>query len=217
MSFARSVERLLESMVDRVAATVFPGALAPGDLAGRVIRAVDLEIVQGELGPEAPNVVEIRIHPADLDEAIGASVLGAALAGAFEDEAALRGWRLGGPADIRIETDAERAHGRPSIRTGRKAGPRPAWGRLVADRAEFPLTDNRLLVGRADTADVQVLDDSVSRSHCLVWREGGQVRVRDLGSANGTSLNGRRVTGDGVVDDGDELRFGEVATRMAIR
>jgi hypothetical protein len=217
MSFARNVERMLESMVDRVAGRVFPGALAPADLAGRVIRAVDLEVTTGSLGPEAPNVVEIRIHPADLDEAIGTTVLGAALGAAFEDEAALRGWRLDGPADIRLTADEAEPRGRPRIRTGHRPGPRPNWGALRTDETEYLLTDNRLSIGRSDTADVQVLHDSVSRAHALLWREGGSVRLRDLGSANGTAVNGRQITGDTLVADGDAVVFGEVTATMAIR
>ena len=217
MSFARNVERMLESMVDRVAGRVFPGALAPADLAGRVIRAVDLEVATGPLGAEAPNVVEIGIHPGDLDEAIGAQVLGAALGAAFEDEAALRGWRLDGPADIRLSADEGESRGRPRIRTGHRPGPRPTWGTLRTDETEHLLTDNRLSVGRSDTADVQILHDSVSRVHALIWRESGAVRVRDLGSANGTAVNRRRLAGDTIVEDGDELVFGEVATRMSMR
>lgn len=214
MSFARSVERVLESMVDRFAGRVFPGALPPAELAGRVIRAVDLEVTQEPLGPGAPNVVEVRLHPGDVDADLGTDVLGAALGSAFEDEAALRGWRLEGPAEIRLVADDAVPKGRPAIRTGRRPGPRPPWGMLAAPETEYLLTDNRVLVGRSDAADVQILDDSVSRSHALVWRQAGSIRIRDLGSSNGTTVNGTRVAGDATITEGDVVGFGDVPARM---
>lgn len=62
-------------------------------------------------------------------------------------------------------------------------------------------------VGRAEENDLVLGDTNVSRHHaCLIWRE-GTVRVRDLGSRNGTRLNGRLVEEAEVVE-GDELQFG---------
>jgi pSer/pThr/pTyr-binding forkhead associated (FHA) protein len=49
-------------------------------------------------------------------------------------------------------------------------------------------------IGRSDEADVVVPYDNVSRKHALIWRSEGQAWVRDLGSANGTSVDGVPVS-----------------------
>jgi len=65
-----------------------------------------------------------------------------------------------------------------------------------------------LVIGRdADSADVVVRDPAVSRKHLEVSREGGVVRVKDLGSTNGTFVNGQRVT-EATLKPTDILRIG---------
>ena len=72
-------------------------------------------------------------------------------------------------------------------------------------RREFQ--QSRIVVGRAREADYQVDDPNVSRKHAVLYWEGDQVFVKDLGSTNGTYVNGRPVTAGGLVD-GDVLSVG---------
>ena len=51
-----------------------------------------------------------------------------------------------------------------------------------------------LVVGRAVTSDVPIFDPTISRQHAQVTAGDGGVHVKDLGSSNGTFLNGSRVT-----------------------
>ncbi|RKH03816.1 FHA domain-containing protein [Corallococcus praedator] len=68
-----------------------------------------------------------------------------------------------------------------------------------------------VLVGRAPPAVVMLDDDSVSRKHAEVAREGNVVRARDLGSANGTLLNGELLGQEFVeLQAGDIIQFGVV-------
>ena len=64
-------------------------------------------------------------------------------------------------------------------------------------------------IGKADDNDLVLGDDTVSRHHCELVREGTAVRVRDLGSTNGTRVDGTRVT-DALLSPGAVLRVGEV-------
>jgi adenylate cyclase len=57
--------------------------------------------------------------------------------------------------------------------------------------------------------DVRVSDDTVSRHHAELSGKGNHVLVRDLGSANGTFMNGRRIT-SAELREGEEIRFGEL-------
>lgn len=73
-----------------------------------------------------------------------------------------------------------------------------------------------LLVGRADEAKFRISQDSVSRRHCEFLLEDDAVVVRDLGSTNGTFLDGERLPAHEPmrVRPGAEIRIGEVAFRV---
>jgi hypothetical protein len=76
-------------------------------------------------------------------------------------------------------------------------------------------SDKTAMVGRDASADVVVNDSSVSRKHARLERWGSNWAVVDQRSANGTFLDGQRVT-ESVLRDGQELRFGKVAYRVEI-
>jgi hypothetical protein len=67
-----------------------------------------------------------------------------------------------------------------------------------------------LTVGRLGDNDVQVEDGSVSSRHAEIVAQDGSAVLRDLGSTNGTFLNGEQVTGEVAVNEGDEIYFGSV-------
>lgn len=214
MRFVRRVERVLESVVDQVAGRVFPGDLQPDDLAGRVVRVVDLGVSQTRSGPSAPNRVVVGVHPDDLSSGIPVAVLERALAHALEEEAADRGWRLDGPAEVRLQSHHGALRGVPEVHAERHPGPRPQWGTLRLGHHVVPLTDNRVVVGRSDQVDARIPDDSISRTHALVWREGGKVLVRDLGSSNGTRVDGRPADGPTVLATTSVVAMGALEGRV---
>jgi len=59
--------------------------------------------------------------------------------------------------------------------------------------APFELTRDVVLVGRGEDCDLRVEHKSVSKRHCVLVRTDGLVLLRDLGSTNGTRVNGTRV------------------------
>ena len=69
--------------------------------------------------------------------------------------------------------------------------------------------DGRLVVGRSLEADLHLLDDKVSREHCALEPSPGGFAVKDLGSRNGTFLNGVRVEGSAPLKAGDQIGIGE--------
>ena len=72
--------------------------------------------------------------------------------------------------------------------------------------------DAKLTVGRLGDNDVQLDEGSVSSHHAEIEvGEAGAV-LRDLGSTNGTFLNGEQVTGEVAIHEGDEIYFGGVRT-----
>jgi DNA-binding NtrC family response regulator len=88
----------------------------------------------------------------------------------------------------------------PVVGTGASTAPEPPElrrkRRLVLrlpDGRELPITGN-LTVGQSSRNDVVLRDERVSRRHCVIELASGGVRVRDLNSTNGTTINGLRVT-----------------------
>src|SRR5260370_11031884 len=90
--------------------------------------------------------------------------------------------------------------------------------RLVAIGSEalraYPLAKSKITVGNAADNDLVIEHSSVSRRHAEIFRRLGGFRVRDLGSTNGTRINGRRTTRSHRLVPGDELEFG--AVRFAV-
>src|SRR5438552_14949014 len=79
-------------------------------------------------------------------------------------------------------------------------------------RFELPL-GRTLVVGRAPASAVLIPDVTVSRRHAELTASVSGVRMRDLGSSNGTAINGARVT-EGALVAGDTLAFGKVSYRL---
>ena len=77
----------------------------------------------------------------------------------------------------------------------------------TGDATEFPLGENNVL-GRSTTASVRLADREVSRKHTQIDKEGDDYVLRDLGSSNGTFLNGKRIFGPTKLKDGDEVVIG---------
>lgn len=71
-----------------------------------------------------------------------------------------------------------------------------------------------VVIGRREGASVKVHNPSVSGKHCQVAWSGEEVEVRDLGSSNGTFINGERIR-RGILNDGDVLRCGRFELRMS--
>lgn len=89
---------------------------------------------------------------------------------------------------------------------------------LVIERGEdrgreYPILE-RAFIGRHRQADIALLDLSVSRRHCLVVREGGRYYIEDLGSRNGTVVNGKLITSRTWIRGNDLIRLGATWLRF---
>ena len=73
----------------------------------------------------------------------------------------------------------------------------------------------RFLIGRAEECDIRPLSDEVSRRHCAVHIEPDTVWVEDLGSRNGTFLNGSRIAEKTKIFDGDLIKVGSLELKVA--
>jgi len=73
---------------------------------------------------------------------------------------------------------------------------------------EIPVTGPQFFIGRGKDCQLRPHSDQVSRRHCVILVEAGRVAVRDLGSRNGTLLNGQRLEAEHDLKMGDHLVVG---------
>lgn len=86
--------------------------------------------------------------------------------------------------------------------------------RLVVESGEnegmiFPLSETVISVGRGPENSIQIIDSHMSRNHSLLIMNEGAWFLRDLGSKNGTQLNGQLIQSDQLLSNGDQVRIGD--------
>ena len=95
----------------------------------------------------------------------------------------------------------------------------PSGLHLVVHRAQagagtrVPITGPRLTAGRLDRCDLTIDDSTVSREHAAFVRRGDQWWVVDLGSTNGTKVNGRRAA-EHPLEPGDRIELGDAVVQL---
>ena len=82
-----------------------------------------------------------------------------------------------------------------------RSGPTPG--------AAFTLEGDQLTIGRDSTNEIVINDAEVSRHHARLTFQGGKYVLEDLGSTNGTFVNGQRLSGPRVLKAGEVVSFGE--------
>ena len=92
----------------------------------------------------------------------------------------------------------------------------PARAALVVDTTNqrFELRHGSNIIGRGSDSDLQLLDQGVSRRHVDVQYDGQRATVYDLGSTNGTTVNGHEI-GSHMLRHGDVVRVGH--TRLVFQ
>ena len=87
---------------------------------------------------------------------------------------------------------------------------------IVAGRdrgSYYPLPDPVAVIGRDESCDIQIVDEMISRRHTQIsWREEQDVCrffITDLQSANGVFVNGRQLSEEMELNDGDTIKIGE--------
>lgn len=85
---------------------------------------------------------------------------------------------------------------------------------ILAPQTRFELKDGETTVGRSSRSNIVLKsDDYASGQHAQLTRHGGLLYVEDLGSTNGTFVNGRKTVGATPMRDGDTVRIGSTTFR----
>ncbi|MEM1212921.1 MAG: FHA domain-containing protein [Planctomycetota bacterium] len=83
------------------------------------------------------------------------------------------------------------------------------------NRRDFAVNKDRIVVGRKANCDLRIPLTSVSRQHCELRLDGDQIKLRDLGSSNGTFHNSIRVQ-EAALSAGDEVVIGPVVFTVVV-
>ena len=124
-------------------------------------------------------------------------------------------------ADLGVREDREAPWARRLFGwVGRAAavstGVKRAWTVEKLPRLLLPHPSAQVLrIGRDPGNGLRLTHETVSRVHAELSFQGGAWVLRDLGSTNGTTVNGQRVTGSAVVREGDQIGFGRMDFRLS--
>ena len=182
----------------------------PVELGNRLEREADLAVYQTEVGPAVPNLYRVQVG-GELPETQALQELQTELAKVLEETATERGWRLEGPVTVTLRRSPGLTKGKVDVSAEVEPGSRTPWAVLEPSEETgnpIEVRRNRSLLGRSVDVDCHLGDDSVSRRHALLWQEAGATWVTDLGSSNGTFVNGTRISGATEVEDGTVVAFG---------
>lgn len=209
-------ERRLENLVQGAFARTFGGWVEPVEVAAALTReAEDKKAILAAGRVLVPNTYTVELAPADA-ERLGEydEALRKELATMVGESATEHGWSFVGPVEVLFEVvdalDTGAFRVRSSVQAGAVATPEaaaPTSGPTLFDGTrDIPLTGT-LVLGRGTDVDLQLHDTGVSRRHAEVRVVGDHVEIHDLGSTNGLSVNGQRVSA-ATLADGDVLVVG---------
>ena len=196
MRIARSLERRLERLLEGTTGRVFSGRIHPAEMAGRIAREADLGVYQHAAGPATANRYILSVNERDME--LDPSQLESSLEEVLSEHAAEEGLRLDGPPRVEIVTSSGVSPGQFNCELEVSSGPLPPWSRLVSSAESFGVGHNRAFLGRSEHSDVVIPILEISRRHALLWREHGDVWIRDLKSANGTHVDGAQLGADPI-------------------
>ena len=175
---------------------------------------MDLHRRVGVRGLIAPNVFAVTLAPADVQRFSNfIDALSRELSDAAREHAKNEGYLFVGPVEVEIFEGSTLKPGRFTVEAEVRED---ADGGFLA---ELVLTDGRrvqigsepLVIGRLPECGVVLADSNVSRRHAELRRSGDSVVLTDLGSTNGTRVNGAPVR-ERVLISGDEVSVG--STRL---
>jgi hypothetical protein len=181
--------------VNSAFAKTFRSGIQPVEIASALRREADTKAaVVSRDRIIAPNSYLVRLSPDDAERMRG-------LGGALIDElhallskhGRAQGYSFAGPLSIALEADDKVATGTVHVTTTTVEG-RVEWQAVVdVDGRRHPITRARTVIGRGSDADITIADAGSSRKHVEILWDGERAMMRDLGSTNGTKVNGEKV------------------------
>lgn len=196
MGLLDSFEKGLERAVNGAFAKTFRSGIQPVEIASALRSELDKNaVVVSRDRILAPNAFTVRLSPAD-DEKMGAlgSTLVTELDTLVKKHARTQGYSFAGAVTISLERDPSLSTGTLRVNSRTSEGQVSWRGVVDINGTRHPLVKARTVIGRGSDADITIPDAGTSRKHVEILWDGERAMVRDLGSTNGTTLNGRKVS-----------------------
>jgi hypothetical protein len=214
-------ERRLGSLVEGLFSKTFRSGLQPIEIAKRLLKEMESGRTVGVSEVWAPNHFEIAISHVDAEriEQVETAMV-AELKNVVRDNADERGWGLVGPPEIEFHTDPSMKKGdlrceATFVEGDEKIEPAPpALAQLIIHEDGFerqePISEEVVTIGRLPDCEIVLKDKGASRQHAQIRSKDGEYVLTDLGSTNGTRLNGQTVQSRRL-EDGDRITIGTTA------
>ena len=213
----RNFERRLERIVEGAFSRAFKSGLRPIEIGRRLTREMDDSRSIGVRGGTVvANHFTVRLSRQDADEfALVTDTMQRELADLARDHAREEGYTFMGPVEVDFVVDPSMRIGAFSVEARLRQGVGGAGaGSLVLPSGErFVLGDTVVSIGRLPESTLVLEDPNVSRQHAEIRPSGNGFVLTDLGSTNGSKVNGMKVS-ERVLQDGDELTFGSTTFRF---
>ena len=213
----KGFERRLERAIEGTFARAFKSGIRPVELGRRLVREMDDERTVDVRGRTVvPNHFDVELAATDHAQfADIADTLARELADAAREHARDEGYSFLGPVEVEITPSEGMRTGAFQITARMKQGEGGAGaGSLVLPTGDrVPLGEHVIAVGRLPESNIVLADPNVSRAHAEIRPRGSGYVLVDLGSTNGTRVNGIRVS-EHVLADGDEIAFGNTRMRF---
>jgi hypothetical protein len=209
-------ERRLERLVEGAFAKAFRSGLQPVELGRRLSREMDLQRTVGVRGLIAPNHFRIALSPSDSEHFSSFSdALVRELSEAVREHARDEGYHFVGPVQVTLGPDPSLGQGEFLVagEIVEGAGGHAAGSLALPDGTRVVLGGEPVTIGRQAECDIVLDDTNVSRRHAEVRRQGEDYVLIDLGSTNGSKVNGARVKVHPLAD-GDEIALGKSLLRF---
>jgi hypothetical protein len=203
-------EERLERLVEGTLAKPFRSNLQPVEIGRRLTREMDLHRRVGVRGLIAPNAFSVTLSPADVSRFSNfIDALSRELSDAAREHARVESYSFVGQVEVEIFEGSNLKPGRftvtAEVREGEDGG---FLAELVLpDGRRIPVGSEPVVIGRLPECEVVLSDSNVSRRHAEIRRKDDGVFVTDLGSTNGTRVNGAPVR-EQLLTSGDEVSVG---------
>ncbi|MGE3192356.1 MAG: FhaA domain-containing protein [Microbacteriaceae bacterium] len=193
MGILDNFEKGLERVVNGAFAKTFKSGLQPLEVTAALRRELDTKAaVVSRDRILAPNQFIVRLSPGDYERM---NSLGPALIDEFtqlvQQHATAQHYSFAGGISITLQNDPRLTDGLVSVDSVNVKG-EVAWTPVLdIGGKRYPITKGRTVIGRGSEADITVDDTGTSRKHVEILWDGTRGQVNDLGSTNGSKLNGQ--------------------------
>ncbi|MEY3618646.1 MAG: hypothetical protein RL726_1344 [Actinomycetota bacterium] len=208
-------------MVGGVFSRAFRGNVRPIEIGRRLISEIDANrSVDSKNRRVVPNHFLVHLSPADLEalESVRRDLL-AELVEAVKEYANDEGYHLKGSVSVAIDSDESLKVGRIKVSSEIRPTGTTAITAVVVlpDDRRIKLGAETLVVGRSADNAIVFDDPNVSRRHAEIAPSSGGWVLKDLGSTNGTKVNGVVVSGERALRDGDIISVASHTIRYEAR